>query len=47
MSPSARYELARITNAVQAAEPGFPDLFASGAGLTTEQARSPSTRDRA
>ncbi|WP_395107092.1 BTAD domain-containing putative transcriptional regulator [Actinomadura sp. SCN-SB] len=40
ISPSERDELARITADVRAAEPGFDALFASGAELAPEQARS-------
>jgi predicted ATPase/DNA-binding SARP family transcriptional activator len=47
LSASDRDELARITAAVQAAEPDFAALFARGGELTPEQARSLLDRDRA
>ena len=47
LSAWERDELARITAAVQAAEPDFDTLFARGAELTPEQARSLVDGDRA
>jgi hypothetical protein len=47
LSAWERDELARITAAVQAAEPDFATLFARGAELTPEQARSLVDWDRA
>ncbi len=47
LSTSERDELARITGTVKAAEPDFAALFARGADLTPEQARSMLDTDRA
>jgi tetratricopeptide (TPR) repeat protein len=47
LSAPDRDELARITGAVKAAEPDFATLFARGAELTPEQARSLVDGDRA
>ncbi|WP_283134681.1 BTAD domain-containing putative transcriptional regulator [Rhizohabitans arisaemae] len=47
LSDSDRDELVRITAEVQATEPEFAVLFARGAGLTPEQARSLLDEDRA
>jgi hypothetical protein len=47
LSTSDRDEMARTTTAVRAAEPGFAALFARGAELTPEQARSLPDGDRA
>jgi predicted ATPase/DNA-binding SARP family transcriptional activator len=47
LSASDRDELARITTAIQAAEPGFAALFARGGELTLDQARSLPDEDRA
>lgn len=47
LSPSERTELALITATVRRAEPGFEALFARGAELTPEQARSLLGSDRA
>jgi predicted ATPase/DNA-binding SARP family transcriptional activator len=40
LSTSDQLELARVTDTVRAAEPGFDELFAAGAALTPDEARS-------
>jgi hypothetical protein len=47
LSPSEREQLDRTTTAVRDGEPDFAALFARGAGLTPEQARSLVDGDRA